>query len=223
MVDEGGIFIDIYHGQWRQAYNSLLERDQEIQMPKLAFVRMALACLASFQFYHAIPVQGVVMIILGFMQSHRSCQFAVRFKDNFVLEAPLLLMQLSLDSFLKRVSPRMSQTQRVYVRGLLRESVLWASFIHQGGLNVLTYRGERQTQREDSYPNPRRESPRKKLCTDTMCCLEDEPKNLGQGLCGEPVRFSSSVPAPAPAPASVRIFPWLCVMIYGEIRCLMFG
>ena len=24
-----------------------------------------------------------------------------------------------------------------------------ASFIHQGGLNVLTYRGERQTQREE--------------------------------------------------------------------------
>ena len=124
---------DIYRHiprQWRETYNSLLDRDQEIQMPKLAFVRMALACLASFQFYQVIPVQGVVMIILGFMQSHRSCQFAVRFKDNFVLEAPLLLMQLSLDSLLKRVSPRMSQTQRVYVRGLLRESVLWLrSFI----------------------------------------------------------------------------------------------
>ena len=51
-----------------------------------------------------------------------------------------------------------------------------------------------------------------------MCCLEDEPKNLGQGLCGEPVRFPSSASSPYP----VSDFP---LVVYGgdKVRDVRLG
>ena len=119
-------------------------------MPSLSLLRMGIIWWVSFQLYGVIPIGAVTMIILGFIQSHRSCQFLVRFKDNFILEAPIFCVQLSMDMFLKRYYPRMNKRQRIYVRGLLREGILWAFFIHQGGLNFLDYRGQ--------------EGPRKKIC-----------------------------------------------------------